>query len=65
MVSKFLSITLVLGLASSIKAQQIIRKPDFIQKDADGEVLRRGVYTTNDSGYVIRYDLFDGEGTLV
>ncbi len=37
---------------------------DFIKKNETGEILLRGVYTTDDSGYVIRYDLFDGKGKL-
>ena len=54
--------------ASSIlwlPAQDITKKPDFIQKDAAGEISLRGVYTTDDSGYVVRYDLYDGGGELI
>jgi hypothetical protein len=63
---KFLPTTLLLScLLLSIQAQEISKKPDFIQKDEKGEVTRRGVYTTDDSGYVIRYDLYDASGKLV
>lgn len=49
----------------SAYAQEISKKPDFIKENEEGEVVLRGIYTTDDSGYVIRYDLFDGEANLI
>ena len=58
-------VVLIACSALNIQAQEISKKPDFIQKDENGEIQFRGVYTTDDSGYVIRYDLFDAESKLV
>ena len=54
----------VLSIAG-VQAQEVTKKPDFVQKNAEGEITLRGVYTTNDSGQVIRYDLFDGQEKLI
>ena len=61
---KTLIITLLVSICLSVHAQEITQKPDFIKMNESGEILMRGVYTTDDSGYVIRYDLFDGKGKL-
>ena len=50
---------LCLCISVNLNAQQITNKPDFIQKNNKGEIITRGVYTTDDSGYVIRYDIKD------
>lgn len=61
---KTLLFVLSITLSLSGYAQSISAKPDFIQKNENGEVVLKGVYTTDDSGYVVRYDLFDGAGNL-
>jgi len=62
---KKLLIALLLIGSLTTYAQEITNKPDFIKENEKGEVVLRGVYTTDDSGYVVRYDLFDGEGNLL
>ena len=51
-------------LTANIQAQEIVKKPDFVQKDKNGKITGKGVYTTDDSGYVIRYDFSDASGKL-
>ena len=51
-------------LTANIHAQEIVKKPDFVQKDENGKITGKGVYTTDDSGYVIRYDFSDASGEL-
>ena len=34
-------------------------------KDENGKITGKGIYTTDDSGYVVRYDLFDTVGKLI
>ena len=63
--SQTILVVLIACSVLNIHAQEISKKPDFIQKGANGEVQLRGVYTTDDSGYVIRYDLFDAGGKLI
>ena len=61
---KILLATIFAGSVLCLPAQDITKKPDFIQKNAAGEIILRGIYTTDDSGYVVRYDLFDADGKL-
>jgi hypothetical protein len=60
---KILTILLIVSCISA-HAQEITKKPDFIKENEKGEVVLRGIYTTDDSGYVVRYDLFDSKGNL-
>ncbi|MEM7790384.1 MAG: hypothetical protein AAF546_03190 [Verrucomicrobiota bacterium] len=57
--------TILVCTCISAFAQEISKKADFIKENEKGELVVRGVYTTDDSGYVIRYDLFDGKGNLI
>ena len=57
----------IILLASSItlSAGEISKKPDFLRKDKSGKITHKGVHTTDDSGYVIRYDIYDSSDVLV
>jgi hypothetical protein len=59
------TLLLIPCLSLTVPAREISKKPDFIQKNENGEVTLRGVYTTDDSGYVIRYALYNSEGSLI
>lgn len=61
---QILVVLLILG-CMPVHAQKITKKPDFVKENETGEVVLMGVYTTDDSGYVVRYDLFGGDGKLL
>ena len=51
--------TLVFAIAALQATESIQTKPDFLVKNDQGEVVKRGIYTTDSNGTVLHYKIVD------
>ncbi len=52
-------LTFILSITTLQAAETLQIKPDFPIKNENGEILKRGIYTTGSNGEVLQYKLVD------
>jgi len=50
--------------SAPVDAKDVKTDDEFIKYNDQGDVILHGKYTRNEAGTVIRYDVYDGDGSL-